>query len=204
MNILLVDDHPLIHIGLSYVLKDLYIAVKIEKAFDGDQMLEKLNSQSFDLVFMDINMPGTHSFSLFETILNKYPELKVIIYSQNQENIFAKRYLDLGAKAYIEKSVTDDVLKFAIQKVVLGNVYMSDNILEVVNHTKSINPFDKLSNREIEVAFLLLKGIDNAEAASSLQISSSTVSTYKLRIYEKLNVNNAKEFFDMAKLYQFT
>lgn len=202
MRILLADDHPVIQMGLSYLLKDLFPAVEISKVFDADSMQKSLLEQEFDLMIMDVNMPGNNSFAAFEKIMESFPALKVIIYSQNREHIYANRFKDLGAKAYVEKNQPDDYVKKAIQQVLAGKTWFSADVGHSDHVNKPRNPFIELSNREIEVAFLLLKGMDYQEISNKMSISPSTVSTYKLRIFEKLNVQNQSQFYEMAKVYQ--
>lgn len=205
MNILIADDHPMIHIGLTYILKDLLSDVHVSKAYSGDQMFEMLDLNSIHLMFMDVNMPGVITFSTFEKVMELYPDLKVIIYSQNNQSLYASRFIELGAFAYAEKNISDLMLQELILSVVNGKIYLPKESHETsdVKHpiTSRTHLFDKLSNREIEVANLILNGNDNIRVAEKMNISPSTVSTYKLRIYEKFGVTNQNEFYELSKLY---
>lgn len=203
MRVLLADDHPVVQMGLSFLLKDLFPSIEIIKVFDADTMQQRLNEFAVDLLIMDVNMPGDISFEAFEMIRKSHPDLKVMVFSQNQAQIFANRYRHLGAKAYIEKGCSDAVIKQAITEVCLGNYFFLDEETTLIAKLSHENPFHALSNRELEVAGFLIRGDDYQAISEKMAISTSTVSTYKLRLFEKLNVKNQTEFQDLARHYKF-
>lgn len=204
MQIIIADDHPMIQKGLSYILKDIFIDCRLTNVYDGDKLYQELKGKSFDLLILDINMPSM-SFQQYETIAEIYPKLKVLIYSQNPEKEFAPRYIKAGAKGYVEKSTSDEELVRAIQKIIQGGNYWSEEVMNVMMEqfrgNKKGNPFQNLSNREYDVALLLLNGKSIHEIGTELNLSPSTVSTYKVRLFEKLNVDSSVSFFRLAKDY---
>jgi two-component system, NarL family, invasion response regulator UvrY len=205
MNILIADDHPMIQKGLSYLIKDAFPGVFITSVFNGEQASVELGRKQYDLLILDINMP-LMSFQLFEYFIRSFPNVPILMYSQNSEEQHALRYLKVGAAGYVEKSAEDDVLISAIRKIMKGDRHFSQKVLslmlEKLQGKKNNNPFDLLSNREYDVALLMLKGVGMSEIGDQLHLSPSTVSTYKNRLYEKLKVRNNVEFIELAKLHQ--
>lgn len=204
MQLIVADDHPMIQKGLSYILKELYADFHLTTVYDGEKLYQALRNTVFDLLILDINMPSM-SFQQYEDIAVRYPHLKVLIYSQNPEKEFAPRYIKAGAKGYIEKSSSDEELVKAIKKIMGGGNYWTEDVMNIMmdqfRGNKSGNPFHNLSNREYDVALQLLYGKNLNEIGSELNLSPSTVSTYKVRLFEKLNVDNSVSFFRLAKDY---
>lgn len=204
MKVLIADDHPMIHRGLSYLIKDNFHGVEIDTVFDGDDMLSSLGKLQYDILVLDINMPG-FSFQSFEKLVADHPSLKVVVYSQSPEKQFALRYMKGGALAFVEKTKPDEVMVSALKSIIAGHKYYSpevmDHLTEQLQGKRTENPFQKLSNREFDVANLLLKGMSFNEISNMLHISPSTVSTYKLRIFDKLNIDNLVDFVEVARSY---
>jgi DNA-binding NarL/FixJ family response regulator len=134
------------------------------------------------------------------------PELKILIFSAYEEDLYALRYLNAGATGYLNKGSNEDEIKQALQSMMVTGKYITQNIkdriLESYISKKPLNPLEQLSNREVEVARLLIKGFGNMEIAELLQIKKSTVSTFKNRIFEKLEIVNLAELIDLFQLYQ--
>jgi two-component system, NarL family, invasion response regulator UvrY len=204
MKILIADDHPMIHRGLNYLIRDNFAQAEIGNVYDGNTLFDLLQKTGYEILVLDINMPD-FSYLQFEKILEKQPSLKILIYSQSPEGQFALRYLKGGALGYVEKTMPDEVFIKALQNLCNGHKYVSmevmDQMTEQLKGKLGKSPFEKLSNREFDVVMLLLKGYNFNEISEQLHISPSTVSTYKLRIFEKLNIKNHVEMLEMAKLY---
>jgi two-component system invasion response regulator UvrY len=202
MKILLADDHPMIQKGLSFLIREAFPQATFQSVSDGEQALKELQKSSFDLLILDINMP-LMSFQAFELLVLRHPQLRILMYSQNAEEQHALRYLKGGAAGYVEKSCDDDVLIAAMKKVLAGEKYFSPNLsallLNKLQNKDKNTPFDNLSNREFDVALMMVRGSSMAEIGEQLHLSPSTVSTYKNRLFEKLNVRNLVEFIEMAR-----
>ena len=162
-NILIADDHSLIRSGLRMVLDGMVLKTDISEAWDAKTVMAKLKEKPFDLVLLDIQMPATDSVVLMHWIQTFYPDTKILIVSQNPENIYGKRYLQLGANGFISKTAPDDEMVRAITKVLNGSTYVSEDLsLSIVHGTingASANPFDQLSQREFQVVICLGQGI---------------------------------------------
>lgn len=204
-NILIADDHSLIRSGLRMALNDLTFKIDISEARDAKTVMVKLEEKSFDLILLDIQMPATDPVVLMHWIQSFYPETKILIVSQNPENIYGKRYLQLGADGFISKTAADDEMIRAVTKVLNGYKYISEELsqlmLRTINNGKQANPFDQLSQREFQVVICLAKGYTMNEVCDMLQVQYSTAHTHKRRAFEKLNIEDPKELVQLAGAY---
>ncbi|MGN6299264.1 MAG: response regulator [Ginsengibacter sp.] len=205
-EILLADDHAIVRKGLRLLIQDYIPHSNIDEACDGSSALEKIKQKNYDLVLMDINMPDTDSFITLETILAIRAELKVLIFSMNSEEVFARRFLRIGAKGYLSKDSSNSEIQKAIEVVLEGKTYISPELSQKLVATigpkkQPDNPFDKLSSREFEIVQHMAQGNSVSEMAKKLNLHTSTVGTYKGRIFEKLQVQNLVELLHLAKAY---
>ncbi|HUS03135.1 MAG TPA: response regulator transcription factor [Chitinophagaceae bacterium] len=205
IRILLADDHEIIRSGLKLFISNLIAHCVIDEAWDGNSTLGKVKENDYHLVIMDLNMPGTNSFELIENIVAVKPAASVLIFSINPEEVHAKRYLQLGAKGYVNKNAPVSELGEAINTVLKNKRYLSPSLshgaTEQILNGKTINPFDNLSAREFEVVQHLIKGESLSGICHEINLKASTVSTYKARIFEKLNCKNTMEVIQLAKIY---
>jgi two-component system invasion response regulator UvrY len=159
---LLVDDHVVIRSGIKILLSEICRPCEVYESFDEQSTVEKLKENSFDLVMMDIQMPRTDPFVLMEYIRINYPATNVLIFSMCAENIYAKRFLNAGAKGFLSKDAPLVEIKKAIKLILDNKKYISETMVEsLVTEFYSdnpVNPFSKLSSREFEIQSLLLSG----------------------------------------------
>lgn len=205
-DILLVDDHSIVRTGLKLLINDFLPHTKIDEANDGESALQKVKQTNYDLVVMDVNMPHTDSFGTLQAILTVKPETKVIMFSMNAEEVYAKRYLAMGAVGYVRKDAPNEEIEKAINTVLNDKTYISPSLTQKIFsglHSKkeTENPFDKLSSREFEVVKHLSKGDSVGEISKKLNVHTSTVGTYKSRIFEKLHVHNVIELTNLARAH---
>ncbi len=201
-KILIADDHSIVRTGLSFLIKSEYISVQIDECNDGDSAWKMIQCTEYDLVVMDISMPGTDSVNLLKNIFTLQPELKVLIVSMNSEEIYAKRFLQLGVMGFINKESDAIELRKAIVSVMNNRKYMSAKLQEIISGEGMENrSFEALSTRELEVMTHLVGGKNVSEIAGILSIHISTVSTHKARILQKLNVNNVVELTQVVKQF---
>ena len=209
-KIIIADDHPIIHIDVDMVLKKSGIFYELESIYNGHDLIELLNKNTYDLLLLDINMSGSQSIEDTENIIRKNPKTKVVIYSQLPEKLYVMHYLKIGAYGYIDKTIDDGKFLEIILTILNGKKYFSQTAKELIlnssdisarSSNKNINPFLQLSIRELEVARCLKMGYDYKQIADKLQISTSTISTYKSRIFEKLNIKTLSDFFDLVHQY---
>lgn len=205
LKILLVDDHSVVRHGTSLLLQKAFEGIIISHADNYEDAIGKLN-QNQDVVFLDINIPGGNSTKMVEKIRQTYPELLIMMFSAYDEAHYALRYIKSGANGYLNKYSNDSEIIKAVKSLIETGKYLSDTVKEkIIENTFSnnpVNPLEKLSEREIEVAELLVSGEGNLEISNKLNIQMSTVSTFKSRIFEKLGVNNIVKLVEVLNIYK--
>lgn len=203
MKVLIADDHKVVRLGLALIVKEEFPSAEISQAGNASEVYQHLRAHQFDLMLMDLKMPETDSLMMLEQILIIDPSLKVLIISLNPERIFALRYLKSGAYGYVQKSEDDATIKKAIIKVYEGKKYMSEEVVELMTeylrNGNTSNPFGQLAKREFDVAMHLINGLTPGEICQLMDLQPPTVSTYKNRVFEKLNIKTIHELMEMAK-----
>jgi two-component system, NarL family, invasion response regulator UvrY len=203
MKVLIADDHKVVRLGLALIVKEEFLNAEIFQAGNAAEVYAHMHNEKFDLMLMDLKMPETDSLMMLEQILLMDPELKILIISLNPERIFALRYLKSGAFGYVQKSEDDAMIKKAILKVADGKKYMSEDVVELMTeylrNGNTSNPFGQLAKREFDVAMHLINGLTPGEICTLMDLQPPTVSTYKNRVFEKLNIKTIHELMEMAK-----
>jgi DNA-binding NarL/FixJ family response regulator len=203
---LLIDDHEVVRSGVKNVLQELYQPCTILEAGDEQAAIAHLKRNVFDLIIMDVQIPGSNTMELMEFIKNNYPDAKVLMFSMSAENIYAKKFLKSGAKGFVSKNAGLSELRKAIDIILNKRRYISQELAEHlasdIDKKDYENPFEKLSSREMNVAASLIKGCSVTEMAESLNLSISTVGTYKARVFEKLRINNIAALIELARVYE--
>ena len=204
-NLLIVDDHSVVRTGLKLIIENFIPLAYIDEADDGDSAFEKIKHNQYDLIILDVTMPNTDSAGLISTILSFKPKSKILMFSMNAEETYAKRYLKMGAMGYIRKDAPGTEIKKAITTVLNNKRYISEEMTERLlgdmhGDSTTQNPFDKLSPREFEILQHLILGEFPAEICQKLKLHPSTVGTHKSRIFEKLQCQNIIELSTLAKV----
>lgn len=205
-NILLADDHVIIRAGIKMMIENFLSDSHIDEAGDGNSAFELIKLKNYDLIMLDVNMPNTDSYGLISNILSLKPASKILMFSMNSEEIYTKRYLKMGALGYIIKDKEEAEIKKAITAVLNNKRYLSDEMNDKIlkdffTEETENNPFDKLSPREFEIVQHLIRGNSLAGICSDLTLQSSTVGTYKARIFEKLGCANMIDLSNLARLH---
>lgn len=207
VNILMADDHAIVRFGTISLIRDLFDEVTVVEAANFDDTLRMVEDRHFDLLVLDINIPGGNSFQMIDVLRLRQPGLKILIFTAYDEHMYGFRYLQAGADGFLMKNSNEDEIKYAIRSVLGGEKYFGPSVkaylLDKMNQKKQevANPLLTLSNRETEVVRLLIQGNGIAEIARLLHLQISTVSTYKVRIFQKLNVRNIVELVERFNLY---
>ncbi|MGA2625319.1 MAG: response regulator transcription factor [Bacteroidota bacterium] len=197
IRILIVDDHVMFREGLKQILakhRDMNIVGEVG---NGTDALQSLRSDEYDVVVLDISMPGQSGWDILNEIKLEKPGLPVLILSMHPEDQYAIRMLKAGASGYISKESVPEELILAIRKVASGGKYVSPALAEKIayaldSHADKL-PHQLLSNREFQVMSMLASGKSLKEIAEELSLSEKTITTYRARILEKLNLRNNVE-----------
>lgn len=207
-KILIADDHSLVRYGLKVAMLNEFADAEIDESWDGQSIMNQLKINVYDLVLLDLSMPDTDISTILHWIRNFHPDTKVLIVSMNNEVVFGKRALQMGAHGYIEKDASPDDLIKAVHVVLSGKKYMSADLADViVNDTlnrKSINPFDELTPREFQVAMYIIQDYTITQISELMQLQYTSVSTFRRRIFEKLNIPDRKALVQLAEAYKLT
>jgi len=202
IDILLVDDHAMFREGLKQILgrwSDLHVA---GEAGSGDEALELVRSRTFSLVVLDISMPGLSGWNVLSEIKREFPSLPVLILSMHPEDQYGIRVLRAGAAGYVSKESAAEDLIAAIRKVAGGGRHVSPALAERLaaglDPTAGQQPHQALSNREFQVMGMLASGKSLGEIADELCLSEKTITTYRARILEKLQLRNNVELTHYA------
>ncbi|MBA3673671.1 MAG: response regulator transcription factor [Chitinophagaceae bacterium] len=205
-NLLIIDDHTIIRTGLKMIIQNFLPHSKIHEAGDGDSAFEKIKQNDYDLLILDVNMPNSDSFGLVSNILALKSNSKILMLSMNSEEIYAKRYLKMGAMGYVQKDAPHDEIKKAIITVLNNKRYLSTELSESLlndlqGNNNSVNPFDNLSPRQFEIVQHLVHGESSTDICSKLTLHSSTLGTHKARILGKLKCKNILDLNTLARLH---
>ncbi len=202
MKLLIADDHEIVREGLKRILKDSDEIYEIGEASDTYELMEKLNEKKWDVVVLDINMPGKNGLEALKDIKQLYQEIPVLVLSMYPEEQFAVRVIKAGASGYINKTEASEELLNAILKVYKGGRYISAGVSEqLVEELKggSVTPRYKiLSDREFQVLRMIADGKTVGEIADELALSVKTISTYRANILSKLKLKNNAEIMKYA------
>lgn len=205
-RILIADDHTIVRTGISVLIKAEYLNAQIDECSEGDCAWKRIQTAQYDLFVMDLNMPGTDSVNLLKNIFSLQPQLKVLILSMSSEEIYAKKYMQLGVMGFINKEADTTEIRKAITTVLNNRKYMSPVLQEIIAReaiegTSGNSLFENLSIRELEVMTHLVEGKNVSEIAEVLSIHISTVSTHKANILQKLKVGNVIELTRIVKRF---
>ncbi|MDI5949797.1 response regulator transcription factor [Flavobacterium sp. LB2P84] len=205
-NILIVDDHFIVRSGISLLLENELDEVQVFEASDFPEALLEFDNICFDLVILDINLPGGKKCNMIDVLRELQKDVKILIFSAHEEDIYAFRYVQAGANGYLNKLSDSDTIVKAVKAVLEAGKYISIDILEKFirfsqGKRESSNPLEELTHRELEIAELLVKGFGNLEIANELDIKMSTVSTHKLNVFKKTHITNIIELSELFKKF---
>ncbi|MEO8348827.1 MAG: response regulator transcription factor [Acidobacteriota bacterium] len=196
-RILIVDDHPIVRDGLKQILAETEDLVVGAEAGNADDALALVRESDWDLVVLDITLPGRTGIDLLRDLRRERPLLPVLILSIHSEDELGVRAVKAGASGYLSKECASDDLVRAIQLIISGNKYISrslaDRLIEEIQRDTNKPPHETLSDREYEVMALIAAGKSMKEVGAALSLSKSTVSTYRQRVFDKLRVKSNAE-----------
>ena len=200
-TIVLVDDHAVVRAGVRRLLEQEPLFEVIGEAESGEKAYHIFGELKPDMMVMDLSMPGMGGLEAIRRILMRHEKAKILVLSMHEDLVFANQALKLGAKGYLTKNTLADDLVKSIETVTQGDVFLSDEIakkMAMQSISGNQDPVHELSAREFEIFRLLAEGFDIDAIASTLNISSKTVSNYQTMIKQKLNINTPIELIRYA------
>lgn len=192
VKVLIADDHAIVRKGLRQIVKEQAPFIDLDEAANGQEVLDKISAENWDCLVLDISMPGRDGLDILNEVRHSKPELPVLILSMHPEDQYAIRVLKAGAAGYMNKDTGLDELVSAIQRVVDGGKYVSAALAEKLaiglSGDLDRRPHETLSDREYTVLLMIGQGKSVSEIGDELGLSVKTISTYRSRILEKLEM----------------
>jgi two-component system invasion response regulator UvrY len=206
MKILIADDHTVVRKGLRQILAEGFKRATFGEAADGQQALEQVWKEPWDIVILDLTMPGRSGLEVLKEIKKTQPKLPVLILSMHPEDQFAVRLLKAGASGYMTKESAAEELVGAVNKAIAGGCYVSvqfgEKLASFLAHNTPGAPHESLSDREFLVLRLIASGKPVSLIARELSLSVKTVSTYRVRLLEKMSMTNNAQLVQYAFRHQ--
>lgn len=206
-NILIIENQEITRYGTRLILTEILGKTEISEATTIEESLIILGEKNFDLILFEIDLPGGNTNNIISQIRNKQKNVKILIFTSRSEDMYALNYLQAGADGFLSKSVSKNEFRKAITTLITTGRYISDNLrdkfinehlLPGMRRDKTI----KLSRRETEIMHLLSLGKSTSQIAKELHLRNSTVSTFKSRIFEKMQVDNLIDMIKKAATQQ--
>ena len=197
IKLIIADDHPIVREGLKQIIADSQHFTVSDEAGDGPELLDKVRKEDFDVIILDLKMPGMDGLDVLKQLKVEKPRIPVIILTVHPEAQYALRILRAGASGYLTKESVSTELITAIRKVHRGGKYISPNLAEKIAFALDADSekmlHETLSDREYQVLQMIASGKTVTEIAEELNLSVKTISTYRARILEKMNMKTNAE-----------
>jgi two-component system invasion response regulator UvrY len=201
-HIFIADDHSIARLGLTILCKKAISNAVITEAQNALELHQALRTGTPDLLILDLFLENTNTLLTIPDLLKIYPGLRILVVSMGSENVYGSRVLKSGAKGFINKTAADNHIITAIARVFEGRHYISEELyyqtLDRISDTSDPNPFNSLTNKEMEITQYLLDGLSNSEISDKAKLAPSTISTFKMKIFSKLAVKNIIELSELA------
>ena len=202
IKVLITDDHPVVRQGIRQMLTEYTDIELVDEAGQGGELLDQVSKQTYDVVLLDISMPGKNGLDLLKDVKSLRPELPVLILSIYSEKQYAIRALKSGASGYLMKSTLPEELIAAIRRVTSGKKYITSSLAEIIatdfDQPSEKSVYESLSDREFDVLCQLGSGKAIKEIGKDLSLSPKTISTYRERILDKLKLKTTAQIIRFA------
>lgn len=194
IKVIIADDHPIVRKGIKEILEETNEIEVVDEASNGEELLKIIPNKDYDVILLDISMPGRSGIDILKQLKTDNPDKPVLILSIHPEEQYAIRALKNGASGYLTKESDPEEMIKAIQRVHSGGKYISislaEKLAEEISKVQEKTAHEKLSDREFQVMCMIAAGKSVTEIGNQLFLSVKTVSTYKSRVLEKMNLNN--------------
>jgi len=203
IKVLVADNHPIVRAGLNSVIKSSKTADVVGNVSTTSELFNFLSKEKVDIILLEMDIPEINGITALRKLKKDFPDVKVLIFSGQPEDVYALSTLRAGASGYLSKNADVLLISEAISKIVEGGMFITNELAQRLAFDESTKKprrfFRKLSTREIEVLKLLAAGKRNKHVAEELGLNEKTVSTYKARLMKKLNVDNFVDMLQQAK-----
>jgi len=205
MKVLIADDHAVVRRGLMQILKDKFPEITIGEAATAQETLEQVWNDRWDVVVLDISMPGRSGLDALKEIKTSHPKVPVLILSIESERQFGVRVIKAGAAGFLNKDSAPETLVCAVRKLLSGHRYISPSLAEQLAndaaHGSTVLPHERLSDREFEILLKITSGNTVGQIAEAFGLSVKTVSTHRTRILEKMGMVSNAELTHYAMIH---
>lgn len=208
IRIVIADDHSIVREGLKRIVSSIEDMEVAGEAGNGTEVMQRVRELAFDVLVLDLSMPGRSGMELIKLIRGEKPQLRILVLSMHQELQYAVRAIKNGASGYLTKESAPDQLEQAIRKVASGGAFISAEVAEqlalgAMPGSQAV-PHESLSNREFEVLQLLVAGVSLTDIGTKLNLSVKTVSTHKTNLMQKMGLQNQSELIRYALKHGLT
>lgn len=202
IRIVMADDHAIVREGLKRIVSSIEGMEVIGEAGNGTEVMQRVRELAFDVLLLDLSMPGRSGMELIKLVRAEKPQLRILVLSMHQELQYAVRAIKNGASGYLTKESAPAQLEQAIRKVASGGAFISAEVAEqlalgAMPGSQAV-PHESLSNREFEVLQLLVAGVSLTDIGTKLNLSVKTVSTHKTNLMQKMGLQNQSELIRYA------
>ena len=201
-RILLVDDHPIVRHGIKQVLTGAFHPALVGEAATAEEGMNELRNENWDVMVLDLTLPGASGLDLLKELRRERPALPVLVLSMHPHDQFARRAMNAGASGYLTKDSPPTELVKAVGEVMAGRGYLNPELVDGITtgHAAPHNqrPHDLLSDREYQVLRLIASGLTVSQIAARLSLSVKTISTYRARVIEKMEMKTTAELMHYA------
>lgn len=201
-RILIADDHSAIRNGIRHILTPVYSELEFGEATDTSEVFRRLDESEWNLIILDINLPGRSGLDVLKYLKEENNRIPVLVFSFHREEQVALRALKSGASGYLSKDAGDAELITAVKQLLSGRKYIthaiSEQLIEQLQSPDDVDPHELLSGREFEILLLIAKGKSISEIADQLNLSSSTIHTYRTRLLEKMRAKSNADLISYA------
>ncbi len=208
IRVVIADDHTIVREGLRQLLEAAGDIAVVAEAVNGHEVVDRIRDSEFDILLLDLSMPGKSGMELIRQVKGEKPRLRILVLSMHQENQYAVRAIRAGASGYLTKDSASSLLVSAIRKLAAGGAFISAEVAEQLAHDAhgagDAPPHTLLSDREFQVFRMIVAGTSLTRIGDELNLSIKTISTHKARLMQKMNVASQAELIRYAIAHKLT
>lgn len=206
LKFLLADDHMIVRQGMQLIIEDLVEKFEIYTASSLHQIRERIKVHHFDIAILDAQLQDGNCISVIPEFKQLQPNVKIMVFTSFEEENYSLKFIEAGADGFLSKLSEEAEIQNAVSEMINNGKYFppfTQKLMEISSHDRNLlNPLNRLSERELQIAALYAKGAGNLEIANTLDLKQNTVSTFKKRIFEKLKVETLVELVELMRIHQ--